>query len=167
VNQAFFLKKVFSSNGMWFYNITYGSVARRERRKRSNPGALSHAARVIIPRQNKIKPESRRAHPSDLGRFNPYTYPVPSSSISCSTPLPSFPPLGREWAKAWPLSSSQHQHPSPVPWECAGIKNWSRRRESHSRNGEGREKKVWIKVAVYQRMSAEIFFHGFSLEIAF
>jgi len=38
---------------------------------------------------------------------------------------------------------------------------------NHIHGMERGEKKVWIKVAVYQRMSAEIFFHGFSLEIAF
>lgn len=141
----------FSSNRVWFYNVTYGSgVARRERRKRSNPGALSHAARAIIPRQNKIKPESRRALTLPISEDSTPTHPVPSSSIARPTPLPSFSPLGREErAEAWPLSSSQH--PSPVPWECAEIENWSRRRESDSRSGEGREKKYELESRVPER----------------
>lgn len=154
-NNHSFLGKAFSSNGVWFYNVTYGSgVARRERRKRSNLGALSHAARAIIPRRNKIKPESRRALTLPISKDSTPTHPVPSSSsIARLPPPPPLPPLsllGREErAEAWPLSSSQH--PSPVPWECAEIENWSRRRESDSRGGEGKEKKYELESRVPER----------------
>lgn len=77
--------------GCDFYNVTYGSgVARRERRKRSNPRALSHAARAIIPRRNKIKPESRRALTLPISEDSTPTHPVPSSSIVRPTSPPSL-----------------------------------------------------------------------------
>lgn len=49
------------------------SLEERVTKKVESESPFSRGENGIIPRRNKIKPESRRAHPSDLGRFNPYT----------------------------------------------------------------------------------------------
>lgn len=152
--------------GCNFYNVTYGrGVARRERRKRSNPGALSHAVRAIIPRRNKIKPESRRALTLPISEDSTPTHLVPSSSIARPTPLPPL-SSSRSRGTGRSLTVVQFSASASLSRPVRMLRDRELVQKTRIRFTERGEKKVWIRVA-RTGTSAEIFFHGFSPSIAF
>lgn len=158
-----FLGKAFSSNGVWFYNVTEAALLGENERGRIREPFLTRRERSSLDRiksnQNHAARSpfrSRKIQPLHILCHRPASLVQLPSLLFLFSLARYGPRLDRCPVLSIPLPSRENASRSRTGPEDAN--------QIHE-VGRG-EKKVWIRVA-RTGTSAEIFFHGFSPRIAF